>query len=449
MSASDRVPELADPAFILERMDEAFYAVGPDWRLLVVNHRAEAFWGRRAAELLGRSMLELFPGFEGSPSYLAHRRAMETSRPETVETISTATGFPVVLHLYPGPAGLSVYFRDISDRREMERELEARNELLTLAEQSAGIGIWVQDVPDQTVRATPQFFHLLGIDAIDGSVPQELIRSRRHPDDRDRVTEAFRAAMASGAETFDSEYRIILPSGEERWIFGRGRVARDAEGRVVRYSGVDLDVTERKRAEAHARVVMGELVHRTNNLLTVVQSLAQQSARGATGIDDFLQVFGQRLQGLSQSTNLLIRDEWRGALLRDLIHSQIAPFASEQRFELDGPPARLSTKAVQNLGLTFHELCTNALKYGALSVPGGRVSVRWQYDAAGALHISWREQGGPPVAAPRRKGFGRVVAEQIISAALGASVSTQFLPEGLVWEATIPPSELAGAEKSS
>jgi len=446
MSAIDKVPELADPALILERMDEAFYAVGRDWRLLAANRRAEAFWGKSSAQLIGHSMLELFPEFEGSVSFEAHRRAMETGQPVTVETISTATGFPVVLHLYPDATAVSVYFRDISDRRQMERELAARNDLLTQAEQSAGIGIWVQDVPSQTVRGTPQFFHLLGIDAVDGPVSQDLVRSRRHPEDRDRVTQAFRAAMASGAETFDSEYRIIRPSGEERWIFGRGRVARDASGQVTQYSGVDLDVTERKRAEAHARVVMGELVHRTNNLLTVVQSLAQQSARGASDIDGFLQVFSQRLQGLSQSTNLLIRDEWGGALLRDLVHSQVAPFASEQRFTLDGPAVRLSTKAVQNLGLAFHELCTNALKYGALSVPEGRVSVSWRFEDSGALHITWREQGGPPVSAPRRKGFGRVVAEQIVSAALGAGVSTQFLPEGLVWEVTIPPSELAGAE---
>lgn len=440
---SEKVPELADPALILERMDEAFYAVGRDWRLLKVNRRAEAFWAKPASELVGRSMLELFPEFEGSVSFEAHRRAIETTQPASVETISTATGFPVVLHLYPNEAGLSVYFRDISDRRQMERELAARNELLTLAELSAGIGIWVQDVPGQTVRATPQFFQLLGMEAIDGPVPQDLIRDHRHPDDRDRVTKAFREAIAGGADTFESEYRIIRPSGEERWIFGRGRVARDAGGEVVQYSGVDLDVTERKRAEAHARVVMGELVHRTNNLLTVVQSLAQQSARGAPDIDGFLHVFNERLQGLSQSTNLLIRDEWRGALLGDLIRSQVAPFAAEQRFDLDGPPARLSTKAVQNLGLAFHELCTNALKYGALSVAEGGVSVRWQFEN-GALRITWREHGGPPVSAPRRKGFGRVVAEQIVSAALGAKVSTQFLPEGLLWEATIPASELAG-----
>jgi PAS domain S-box-containing protein len=441
MSASEKAPELADATLVLERMDEAFYAVGRDWRLLAANRRAEAFWGRSGADLIGRSMLELFPGFQGSASFEAHRQAMATGQPTSVETTSTATGFPVVLHLYPNEEGLSVYFRDISDRRQMERELEARNELLTLAEQSAGIGIWVQDVQGQTVRGTPQFFSLRGLEAVEGPVPQDLVRQHRHPDDRDRVTVAFLEAVASGAETFDSEYRIIRPSGEERWIFGRGRVVRDQGGNVVQYSGVDLDITERKRAEAHARVVMGELVHRTNNLLTVVQSLAQQSARAASDIDGFLRVFSERLQGLSQSTNLLVRDEWRGAPLRDLIGSQVAPFASEERFDLDGPPVRLSTKAVQNLGLAFHELCTNALKYGAMSVPEGRVSVHWQLEA-GALRITWRERGGPPVVTPRRKGFGRVVAEQIVSTALGANVSTRFLPEGLVWEVVVPASEL-------
>ena len=435
-------PELLDPLLALERMDEAFYAVGRDWRFRYVNAAAEAFWGRPRSDLLGRSMLELFPKFDGSPSHAAHVRAMAGSAPIRADVISTATGAPVELRLYPGAEGLSVYFQDVTQRQRLEQELKTRDELLSLAELSAGIGVWVQDLGTATMTATPQYFRLLGIEPIEGSVSQDFIRGFRHPDDRDRHTQNFRAALAAGADTFEGEYRIVRPSGEERWIFGRGRVVRDANGTPSRYSGVDIDITERKKQEEHLRVVMGELVHRTNNLLAVVQGLAQQTARNSEELGDFVPVFSARLQGLGQSTGLLARGEWRGALLEDLIRSQISPFAAAERFELGGPRVLLTPKAVQNLGLALHELCTNAVKYGALSVPAGRVRVNWEV-AGGMLRLAWTERGGPRVQPPRRQGFGRVVSEQVLATALGAEVNTAFAPEGLEWTMALPAAEFS------
>jgi PAS domain S-box-containing protein len=239
------VPDTADALLVLERIDEAFYAIDRDWRLLYVNRRAEEFWGLPREELLGRSMLALFPRFEGSASHAAHARALETGISTTTEAISTATNRPVEVRLFPSAHGLSVYFHDITERREMQQELRTRDELLTLAEESAGIGIWVADLENHTLVATPQFYHLLGIPPVSGPVPQDLPRRYRHPEDRDRVINSFAEAMARGSDTHESEYRIIRPSGEVRWIFGRGRVIRDAGGRPWRYSGVDIDVTEK------------------------------------------------------------------------------------------------------------------------------------------------------------------------------------------------------------
>ncbi|MGN6101834.1 MAG: sensor histidine kinase [Devosia sp.] len=443
MSDSEAVSALPDPALLLERMDQGFYFVGNDWRLRLVNRQAAVFWGRPRESLVGRSMFELFPRFEGSPSHRAHVLAMETGQPATLETVSTATGLPVILHLHPEHGGLSVLFRDIHDRREMEQELRERDELLTLAEESAGIGVWVQDVPKQTMRATPQFYRLLGIDPIAGPVSLDFIRSFRHPGDRERLLREFEKALAAGAETFEAEYRITRASGEERWILGRGRVTRDAEGRPQRYSGVDLDITDRRRAEEHLHVVMGELVHRTKNLLTVVQSLALQTAHRTDTVPAFLEMFGSRLGALSRSTDLLVRADWKGVLLEELIATQTAPFAERGRLDISGVAVRLSAKAAQNLGLAFHELATNALKYGALSSPGGRVSIRWRVEQ-GFLRLTWEETGGPTVTAPTRKGYGRVVAEDIVRGALGAEVSTVFRREGLLWKVAVPPSELVG-----
>ena len=431
------VPELVDPLLALERMAEAYYAIGRDWRFRYANAAAEAFWGKPRSELIGRTMFEVFWHFEGSPSHAAHKQAMDTGQTVITEVISTATGAPVDLHLHPSAAGLSVYFVDISRRKRLEDELRTREELLSLAELSAGIGVWVQDLGSETMTATPQFFRLLGIDPAEGPVSQDYVRSFRHPEDRERLTRTFREAVAEGSDTFESEYRIIRPSGEERWIFGRGRVTRDGRGVPWRYSGVDIDITERKAQEAHLHVVMGELLHRTNNLLSVVQSLAQQTARSSADLAQFVPTFTSRLQALAQSSLLLAKEEWRGAALRELIAAQVAPFAASERFELDGSDVVLTPKAVQNLGLALHELCTNAVKYGALSNPVGHVRVSWTTDAAG-LKLNWKEVDGPAVRSPTRQGFGRIVAEQLLASALGAVVDTNFATDGLNWTLTMP-----------
>lgn len=435
------VPETADALLVLDRMNEGFYAIDREWKFLFVNRSAEAFWGLNSRDLLGRSMLDLFPRFAGSPAQAAHREAMESNVPGRVETISTATGAPVELRLFPATDGLSVYFHDITARRRMEQELAAREELLTLAELSAGIGVWVADLEAGTVTATPQFFRLLGLAPITGPFSPDVPRSVRHPADRERNTRNFQEALAAGADTYESEYRIRRPSGEERWIFGRGRIARDAEGRPWRYSGVDIDITERKRQEEHLRVVMKELVHRNSNLLAIIKGIAQQTASRSADLADFMARFEARLQGLAESTALLAREDWRGAPLDELIRTQAKPFGAASRLQLEGPPVLLSPRATQNLGLAIHELCTNALKYGALSAPGGRVEVGWT--AGEALTIRWKERGGPPVTAPTRAGFGRIVAEQMLAAALGASVGTRFDADGIEWVLSLPAAEFS------
>jgi PAS domain S-box-containing protein len=437
------VPEIAEAALVLDRMDEGFYAIDREWRLLYVNPRAEVFWGLSRAQLLGRSMLALFPQFEGSAPYRAHAEAMSTGLPVEVETISTATNAPVRLRIFPSGRGASVYFHDITQSRQMQADLETRDALLRLAESSAGVGVWVADLQVGTMTGTPQFFSLLGLEPPEGPVSQDFTRRFRHPDDRERVTQGFHDALASGTDVYETEYRIVRPSGEVRWIFGRGRVSRDAEGRPKRYSGVDIDITERKKQDEHLRMVMRELLHRTDNLLTVVQGLSRQTAHRSTSLEEFDATFTARLKGLGESSALLTRQDWRGAPLNELILAQSAPFAAPARFVLEGPAVLLSPKATQNLGLAFHELCTNAIKYGALSQPEGRVAVHWEVgaDPEGSLDLVWTEAGGPPVKPPRRSGFGRVVSEKMLARALGAEVTTDFAPSGLVWRLRLPAGE--------
>jgi PAS domain S-box-containing protein len=231
-------------------MDEAFYAIDRTWRFIYVNPGAEDFWGRPRETLLGQSMLEAFPAFAGSESHAAHIRAMESGERSRFETISTVTGTPVELHFRPATWGMAVFFRDITERRKTERALRERSELISLAEQTAEIGVWDIDLDKGLVRGTPQFFRIMGLEPTDEPVPIEITRKLRHPDDRHRVIDGFQTAVREGRESYETEYRILRPSdGRARWIFGRGRVIRDRDGKVIRYAGVDIDITERKEAE--------------------------------------------------------------------------------------------------------------------------------------------------------------------------------------------------------
>jgi two-component sensor histidine kinase len=187
------------------------------------------------------------------------------------------------------------------------------------------------------------------------------------------------------------------------------------------------------------------MIHRTNNLLTVVEGLARQTANSNNSLELFVPAFLSRLRGLGQSSMLLAREEWRGALLDELIRAQLSIFANADRLTLSGPPVRLSPKAVQNLGLAFHELATNAIKYGALSRPAGGVGVIWQV-TPGGLDLVWKERGGPPVEQPTRAGFGRVVSEQMLGASLGAAVTTTFAGDGLEWRLQLPAAEFTAEQ---
>jgi PAS domain S-box-containing protein len=430
-------------AELLESIDEAFYALDREWRLLYVNRRAEELWGRRRDDLLGRSLLELFPALVGSASHRAHARAFATGEAVRIETVSRVIGAPVEVNIVPSPSGLSVYFRDVSERRRIEQTLRERDETLALAEQSAGIGVWDVELASGMVRYTPQFFRIMGLEPTSDPVPIERVRALRHPEDRERVVAGFRRAVASGTDTYEAEYRIVRPSGRTRWIFGRGRVVRDSSGTPVRYSGVDIDITERKEAEERIRLLLREVDHRCKNLLAVVQAVAHHIARGDDGAVEFGHRFAQRLRGLAACHDLLVRGDWRGVPVADLVRSQLAHFGDllDTRLRVSGPAVRLSPAAAQAIGMALHELGTNAIKHGAWSSASSRVELTWQVapgDEGPRLVVAWSESGGPPVPEPTRSGFGRTVSERMAAQALDGEVQLDFTPSGLVWTLTAP-----------
>ncbi|HEY7231670.1 MAG TPA: HWE histidine kinase domain-containing protein [Pseudolabrys sp.] len=222
---------------------------------------------------------------------------------------------------------------------------------------------------------------------------------------------------------------------------------RDAAGEIVGLTCASVDVTERKEGEAHLRLLLRELTHRSKNLLAVIQAMARQTARHAGSIDAFLAQFGSRLQALAASHDLLVRESWYGASLEELIRSQIAGYADGDAAQvmIEGPAIALKPEAAQNLGLALHELAVNAAKFGALSVPTGEVEITWtrrENAPDKAVELDWRERLGPKVKVRRKKGFGSMVIERNLARALDAEVDMNFDPDGLHCHIVIPASQI-------
>ncbi|HEX8526772.1 sensor histidine kinase [Allosphingosinicella sp.] len=207
----------------------------------------------------------------------------------------------------------------------------------------------------------------------------------------------------------------------------------DPSGRPVGLHAIARDVTERRRAEERQRLLVNELNHRVKNTLALVQGLALQSFKDGRDPGEAREAFQKRLAALATAHDLLTRESWEGATLERLVEEALGHHnAQDQRIGWAGPPVTLNPKAAVSLVMALHELSTNAAKYGAMSVPEGRVTVSWQLTGPGRLGIEWRERGGPPVAPPARRGFGFRMIERALAADLAGGARLDFEREGLV-----------------
>jgi two-component sensor histidine kinase len=203
--------------------------------------------------------------------------------------------------------------------------------------------------------------------------------------------------------------------------------------------------TNRCRAEEHQRLLMQELSHRTKNLLSVVQSIANQTA--AASPTDFVERFAQRIQALSASHDLLVLSEWRGVEVESLVRTQLAHFADllGERIIIEGPPLSVTPSAAQSIGMALHELATNAGKYGSLSDDHGGVTIDWRIDDD-EFSIGWIEHDGPCVKPPKRRGFGSTIISAVAEASVGGEVKLNYKSSGVTWRLRCAASKVLSAE---
>ena len=207
------------------------------------------------------------------------------------------------------------------------------------------------------------------------------------------------------------------------------------DGQMIGAVLIAVDITERKRIEEHQRVLLNELNHRVKNTLATVQSIVAHSLRGTSTISEARSAIEHRLIALSRAHDVLTRESWDGADLSDIVAEAFEPYESDaHRFQCHGPPVRLSPSAALAAAMALHELCTNAIKYGALSNDTGTVHLTWRIDDSNGarLHLRWEEQGGPPVVPPSRRGFGTRLIERTLAQDLRGTVNLDFAPTGVV-----------------
>lgn len=306
---------------------------------------------------------------------------------------------------------------------------------------TGGLVTWETDFENRTRLWTQEAAELFGIDvpcdtpiSIDG--PDHL-RDTIHPEDRTAI-DAARERMGTVDET-DVAYRIVR-NREVRHLAGTGRVIRrDGNGSPLRVCNIVGDVTEQTRIREHNADLQDELRHRSKNMLGVVASIARQLSRRSPDLTTFQTAFDRRLEGLAASFNLLTDGAAAGASLDRVVASQLRSFVTrdDERVEVDCVPIVISANAAEKLGMALHELATNAIKYGALSVPDGQVQITGtlrRCDKGERLLMSWQERNGPRVNGDAPGGFGSLVAGRMIARGLDADVAHEFHADGVVWK---------------
>ena len=333
--------------------------------------------------------------------------------------------------------GLVLYTEVVTANIEARLKLEAAEARYRAVFDQAAMGVARLTPNGAVLEANDAFCALLRQDrqALIGVTLQRLM----HPDFVEATLESAAKLLAGEAETCSAERRVLVPGGD-LWVHLTASMVR-VDGQPAYILAILSDISARKQAEdaqgryqAQLRLLINELNHRVKNTLATVQSMAAQTLRNEPDPLVAFEKFEARLLGLSRVHDILTRESWHGAELREVAERALRPFdEAGARVSIEGPPVWMQPGGALTMALTFHELATNALKYGALSNAEGRVELSWSHDpATRTLDITWRETGGPPVAAPSRKGFGSRLIERSLKGELKGEAVMDYAADGLV-----------------
>ncbi len=415
--------------------------------VMLYNDAYSIFAGARHPALLGSQVLEGWPEVAdfnahvmavglagGSLSYKNHELVLY--RHGVAETVVMNLDYSPVFDEAGAPAGVIAFVLDTTEQVRAEAALKAERDRAhnVLEGMTDGFMLLAHDftILEMNAEGVP----------VNGR-PREAFIGQNHwevwPDTYDMpLGVLYRQAMSQGT-AFAIENRYESPDGRITWLDIRGNPVN--EGLAIFFR----DITERKLAEEYLRLMVHELNHRVKNSLATVQAIAAQTLRGGGASLEVREALTSRLLALAKAHDVLTDAKWSGARLEEIASQAAAPYGAD-RFRIDGPPVILPPRTAIAMALAFHELATNAAKYGALSNAAGLVDLAWTvHDEPGSpqLQLTWRETGGPLVSPPTRKGFGSRLIQRGLAAEFVGEVRMDFQATGLIcrMDVVLPASE--------
>ncbi len=426
---------------LLHKVLDAVVVMRRDGTVADWNRCAEIIFGWSRSEAVGRPMGEMIvpdryrtAHDEGLRRYLTTGEGPVLDRRIEITAINrSGREFPIELTItvtdYSGEKAFLGFLRDISDRKEAELALAESEARLQATYNHALVGIGEVSEDGRFLRANDQFCRITGY-ALE-ELRQIGFLDITHPDDVEEDLRLFDNLWRGEIDGYTREKRYVKKDGAIVWIELAASIVRGGAG--ARSFGVRIvrDISERRRAEEHQQLLVNELNHRVKNTLAIVQSLAQQSFKEIAVPRERMAAFEGRLSALSAAHDLLTQRNWEAASIRSIISAALLPFqCSDSSVAMAGPDVLLPPQTSVSLALAVHELATNAAKYGALSLPSGQVSIRWDI-VEDRLKWEWIEFGGPPVLPPESRGFGTRMIERALAAELSGEVQIEFLPTGV------------------
>lgn len=368
-------------------------------------------------------------------------------------TVFLLFGLPVLLAVVAAVEGFS---RSLARRH---RELVRTTARLQAVIDASHLGSWHWQISTDQTEVNQRWAEMLGHDLREIGANKSIWVERLHPAERDRVLAAVEDVIAGRAPYLHVEHRLRHKDGHWVWVLDSGAVVeRDAEGRALALTGTHLDISERRAAEEKIKVLMREVDHRAKNLVAVIYSIANLTV--ADSVEAFKRTILGRIQAIGHVHSLLSEAGWRAVELTELVARELRPYGAEPGGALvvAGPIVHLRPPAAQAMGIVLHELATNSCKYGALSVPGGSVTLDWRLNGTGEapgspdthlpLQVTWTETGAGPARSPERAGFGLTLLRAMLQDQLDGRIDFDWTESGLVCRMSIAASALAppGAE---
>lgn len=394
---------------------------------------------------VGKRMREMIPDHEQYWFDIYGRIAL-TGKAERFEQHTAGLGRWLDLYAFrigaPDAHRVAVLFNDISDRRRAEAALRDSEERLRhIIESATEYAIITLSAAGGIESWNSGAERLLGYD--EAEVLGQSFAVLHTNEDAAAGEPERKLKLASREGRAESRHWVVCKDGSRFWGSG---VILPMERDGNRFIKIFRDRTEERAAEERQAMLTGELNHRVKNTLSVVQAIASQTFRGSGVEDGVLDDFSGRLQALAAGHDLLVRKGWHGADLLEVACKVLAPFrGTEGRVQIAGPEIPLSPSSALSIAMVFHELATNAVKYGALANRTGKVEASWTASGpAGGeeLHFRWEEIGGPAVEQPGREGFGSMLIAHSLSREIGAETCLDYAPTGLICTITARVSDL-------